>query len=230
MNIPVSFSLPLRKNPYKGRYISIEGIDGSGKSTQLHLLREYFEKKGETVVLTSEPKSGQIVEQLIRKILGAEIKIPTAAWQFLYSADRGMNHAELVEPALKQGHMVLSHRSFWSVVPYGIMDKSGYASEKKEDAIGKTLLVSQGILSHYKQFIAADQTFYLRLSIDEAMDRLRKRKGEKDAYEKKEKLEKIMQGYEWLVNQFPDQFIIIDSEQSIEKVTKEIIAKIENFR
>lgn len=224
MKVHISFDLPLRRNPYKGRYIAIEGIDGSGKSTQLHRLKEYFEKKGTAVVLTSEPKSELITGQLIRKILSAELKIPSAAWQYLYSADRVINHEQFIEPALKNDKMVISHRSFWSVLPYGIMDRTG---SEYDYSVAQSLLVSQGILSHYQQCIVPDITLYLQISVDEAVKRLASMDKEKDIYEKKGKLQKIAKGYDWLIQQFPNEFTIIDSQQEVEKVTKDIIAAIE---
>jgi len=223
MKLPVSFNLPLRRNPYKGLYIAIEGIDGSGKSTQLHILREYLEKKGKEVILTSEPKSELITGQLIRKILSSEIKIPPNAWQYLYSADRVINHEQFVEPALQENKIVISHRSFWSVLPYGIMDRTG---SEYDYSVANALLVSQGILSYYYQFIVPDITMYLQLSVDEAMKRLTNMDKEKDIYEKKGKLQKIAKGYDWLLQQFPEEFTIINSQQPVNQVTKEIIEAI----
>lgn len=223
MKFPISFDLPLRRNPYKGLYIAIEGIDGSGKSTQLHALRKYFEAKGKAVELTSEPKSELITGQLIRKILSSEVKIPSTAWQYLYSADRVINHQQFVEPALQKGKMVITHRCFWSVLPYGIMDKTG---SEYDYSVAHSLLVSQGILSYYHQFIAPDITIYLQLSVDEAVKRLQNMDKEKDIYEKKGKLQKIAKGYDWLLQQFPQEFTIIDSQQEVEKVTVDIIARI----
>lgn len=234
MKLNVSFDLPLKRNHYKGLYIAIEGIDGSGKSTQLHALKAYFEKKGAAVELTSEPKSELITGALIRKILSAEIKIPSNAWQYLYSADRVINHEKFIEPALKNGTTVISHRSFWSVLPYGIMDRFGYLTASRtgnifDDSVANTLLVSQGILSHYHQFIAPDITIYLQLSVDEAVKRLAGMRKQKDVYEKKEKLQKIAKGYDWLIKKFPEEFIVIDSDRPVSKVTSDIIARINNF-
>jgi len=223
MKLNVSFDLPLRRNPYKGLYIAIEGIDGSGKSTQLHALKDYFEEKGQAVELASEPKNELITGQLIRKILSSEVKIPSVAWQYLYSADRVINHEQYIEPALQDEKMVISHRSFWSVLPYGIMDKTG---NEYDYSVANNLLVSQGILSHYHQFVVPDITFYLQLPVEEAMKRLSQMEKEKDIYEKKGKLQKIAKGYDWLIEQFPKEFTSINSEQEVEKVTADIIARI----
>ena len=112
--------------------------------------------------------------------------------QFLFSADRNVHHETFTEPALRDGKVVVSDRCFWSVIPYGIMDREGDAYKKET---GELLLIAQGLLSHYHQFIVPDYTFYLDISVDNAMKRLSHMDKEKEIYEKREKLEKIVQGY-----------------------------------
>lgn len=224
----IEFDLELRKNPYKGFYIAFEGIDGSGKSTQLEKVRDHLIKEGKKVVVTSEPrKKGSAVGRLISEILKSRIKVPFRTMQYLYTAERMINHAEIVEPALGKGNIVLSHRCLWSNVPYGLLDR-GVSNFDSPDA---TLInITQGLLSLYHQFIIPDLTFYLRVSVDSAMRRLSKMEKEKEIYEKREKLRKILEGYEWQLKQFKDQFVIIDGEQSQQNVTEQIIQKIEEFK
>lgn len=223
MKIPLTLDIDFRRNQYKGNYIAIEGIDGSGKSTQLHRLKSWFEENGKAVLLSSEPKDDLFTGELIRKILAAKSSIPQNAWQYLYSADRVINHETIIYPALKKGTNVLTHRSFWSVIPYGILDKTGVIYNY--DVVNQ-LLVSQGILSYYHQFIVPDKTFFLDVSIGTIMKRLVNRSKEKEIYEKRAKLAKIAQGYEWLTQKFPNEFVVIDGEQSAEKVAEDIIREL----
>lgn len=215
----ITVEVDFRRNPYRGRYLSIEGIDGSGKSTQLHLVKDYFEERGKDVLLSSEPKDDLLTGHLIRRILAAEVSIPQIAWQSLYSADRVLNHETIIYPALEQGTHVITHRSFWSVVPYGILDRTGHEYDLD---IAASLLVSQGILSQYHQFIAPDKTFYLDVPVETAMDRLSQMDKEKEVYEKRAKLAKIREGYQWLIKKFPNEFIVIDGEKSADDVFEEI--------
>lgn len=220
----ISFDLELRKNPYKGLYIAVEGIDGSGKTTQVENLVQYFKNKGKPVVVTSEPrKDGSVIGKIIHEVLQSKIKIPQEALQYLYSADRVINHKTVVEPALKAGKVVISHRCFWSVIPYGLFDKGLFDYNRSDTQI---LFVAQGLLSMYHQFIMPDKTFYLDISVDAAMKRLSKMKKVRELYEKKEKLEKIVAGYKWLARQFPKEITVINAEQSEEAVFAEIIKKI----
>jgi len=226
MKYHIEFDIELRKNPYKGKYFAFEGVDGCGKTTQVEILKEYLKKKGKSVVVTSEPrKEGSAVGKLISEILQSKIKVPSQSLQYLYTAERIINHKDVVEPALKKGKIVLSHRSLWSNVPYGMFDR-GITNYDSPDT--KLINVTQGLMSLYHQFIIPDITFYLSVSANTAMKRLRSMNKVIDMYEKKEKLERIAKGYEWQAKQFPNEFVVIDGEKSTEKITREIISRIKN--
>lgn len=219
MKYSLKINNDLRRNTYKGKYIAFEGIDGSGKSTQLEVIRDYLEKKGKTVITTSEPQSSGMIQGIIRGALSSKISIPGRAFQSVYSADRAINHSEIVEPALKRGNFVLSHRSNWSTIPYGIIDLGDDYSFSKAWPIA----VANGLFSAYNQFLTPDITFYLKISAGKAIERLSKMRKKKEIYEKKEKLEKIARGYEMEIKEFPNEFIVINANQSEESVTKDII-------
>lgn len=225
MTSHVSFDLDFKRNPYKGLYIAIEGIDGSGKSTQAEAVRTYFEEKGRRVILTGEPNDELVIGKFIRKILSQQIRLPSKAYQAIYSADRSVNHAAIVEPALRRGDVVISHRTFWSVIPYGIRDIGKDTYDRRN---AQLLMVAQGMLSHFHQFIVSDKTFYLDVSVDTVLKRLSVMEKEKDIYENREKLATIAKGYQWLVERFPKEIVRIDGEQLEQIVTEEILRKIED--
>lgn len=222
MSYHIEFDIDFRRNPYTGRYIVIEGIDGSGKTTQVEKLKERLSNKGITIVENSEPNTFDEIGKLIRQVLSSEVKIPPVAIQYLFSANRATTHEEIVIPALKRGEYVLSHRCFWSAVAYGIVDRNAQDKEKT----GNQLLIAQSILSMYHQFIAPDFTFYLDIPVSEALSRINTMGKEKEIYEKEDTLTKIAQGYDWLLSKFPDEFIRIDGTASIDDVTEKILSKI----
>jgi dTMP kinase len=121
----IEFDLDFKRNTYGGLYIVLEGINASGKSTQLELLKSHFENQGKTVVVTTEPNEHLAIGKMIREIITRTRDVPAAALQYLYTADRIVNHETIVIPALKKGHIVLSSRSFWSAIVYGTLDKEG---------------------------------------------------------------------------------------------------------
>lgn len=215
----ISISQDLRRNAYVGQYYAFEGIDGSGKSTQVEKIKKHFESLGKTVIITSEPQVEGAIQKVIRDALFAKVKIPSRAYQYIYSADRAVNHAEIIEPALKAGHVVLSHRSFWSALAYGVLD----LGEEYDFSRASSILISQGIFSDYHQFLSPDKTFYLQVSAEHAVSRLQGMDKTKDIYENSSKLAKIVTGYDKVIKEFPSEFIVIDGEQDEEKVTQDIL-------
>ncbi|OIP57445.1 MAG: dTMP kinase [Candidatus Levybacteria bacterium CG_4_10_14_0_2_um_filter_36_16] len=225
MKYPVKFEIELQKNSYSGLYVALEGIDGCGKTTQLDKLSEYFKKQGREVVVTREPRKSGIIGDLVQKVLIGEEKLPAVSIQYLFSADRAANHQEIVLPSLKKGKVVISDRCFWSAVVYGILDRTGGKYDKKDADL---LLMTQSILSMYHQFTVPDFTFYLKIPLKESMKRLRLKKDVKEIYEDESKISKVLTGYEYLKNRFPDAITEVDGNQTVEKVTKEMIRLISN--
>ena len=95
----------------RGKFITFEGCDGCGKSTQLRLLSEYLEKQGVAHIFTREPGGGKISES-IRQILldGKNAEMTDECEALLYAAARVQHLADRVEPALKEGKLVVCDR------------------------------------------------------------------------------------------------------------------------
>lgn len=220
MKYPVNFEMELKKNTLGGLYIAFEGIDGCGKTTQVERLAQHFRDQGREVVTTREPRKEGLLGDVIHKVLLGNEKLPTAAIQYLFTADRVANHHSTVLPVLKRGAVVITDRCLWSAVVYGILDRTGGVYDKSDADV---ILISQGILSMYHQFIVPDYTFYLKVSVDESMRRLRAKDDTKEIYEEESNIEKLYTGYNYLKERFPEELNVIDGEMSIEKVTENII-------
>ncbi len=227
MKVQVAFTQDLRRNPYKGLYIAIEGIDGSGKSTQIKALSDQLKTASIPVVTIHEPNDNTYIGNLIRNTLNAKVALPSRAFQSLFSADRALNHASLTEPALEKGNIVLSHRSNWTTIPYGIEDIDSSFTVASAYHIG----VANGLLSYYHQFIIPDMTFYLDVSLETVMKRMLLMKKERDIYEQEKKLKRVLNGYHSLLQKFPKEFIVINGESKEELVTKTILKQVvEKFK
>lgn len=225
MNYHVEFDIELLKNPFKGSYIALEGVDGSGKTSQVNLVANYFKSKGREVVITREPRKKGLIGDLIHKVLLGEQKIPSQAIQYLFTTDRIIHYETVIVPALKEGKTVLSDRCFWSALVYGILDT-------KEEFTENNLnwnLIAHSILSMYHRFIPPDKTFYLEISKDTAMKRLKKKSDLGEIYETKEKVGKAVEGYDMVFNKFKENFIFVDGEKPMEQVKQEIIKNIEDL-
>ncbi len=101
----------------RGKLVSIEGIDGCGKSTHARLLARWLRSRGYKVIVTDEPTNGPI-GRVIKRILRGELKAPIAAEALLFAADR-LHHAEkLIVPAMRAGKIVITERYACSSLAY----------------------------------------------------------------------------------------------------------------
>jgi dTMP kinase len=218
MKYKINFELEFIKNPYSGKLIAFEGMDASGKTTQAKKLFEALISQGKKVFLTKNPTREGEIGTLIHRILQKEVEIPPSAIQYLYTADREVGQVEVVE-RLKRGEMVITDRYFWSAIPYGMADLKDLSLEE----IARIMLIAQSILSHYHGFILPDYTFYLDISVEEAVNRLSKMQKVKEIYEEKEVFERVKAGYDWLAKEFKDEITVIDGKQQVDKITEEIL-------
>src|SRR5487761_2383137 len=101
-----------------GRFITLEGGDGSGKSTQLELLVQWLEASGHTVVVSREPGGTELGLELRDIVLHRRGEIAPRAEALIYAADRAHNIATKVRPALERGDIVVQDRYLDSSVAY----------------------------------------------------------------------------------------------------------------
>ncbi len=219
MQYHIQFDLQLVTNNFPGKYYAFEGIDGSGKTTQVQKLAEYFRKQGKEVLITKEP-THNVVGELIHKVIYKEIAMPSMALQHLFAADRSVHLETEVIPALKKGTIVISDRSLWSAVAYGISDLNLKDNEKER------LLVAHNVLALYGGYLIPDKTFVIDVPYTTAIDRVEKRGEGQTLYEKAEILSRVQKEYEWLANKFPEILKIINGVQNVEEVFTEVVSSI----
>jgi len=219
MRYHISFDLELIQNTYSGKYYALEGIDGSGKTTQVENLKEYFQHKGKEILITKEPTDGEI-GILIKKIVTKEISVPAMSLQYLFSADRAVHLQEVVIPALKKGKIVISDRSLWSAVAYGITDLNLHENERER------LLIAYNVLALYGGYLVPDKTFVIDIPFKTAIKRVMKRKKEITIYENEQKLSKVQKEYEWMAQKFNEILIMIDGTKSIDEVFSQITSSL----
>lgn len=215
MKYPVAFDIEFRKNSFPGRFIAIEGIEGSGKTTQAKRLVKELNRRGLKAIYTREPTRTPI-GRLTKKILYGKVKVPPIALQYLFSADRAV-HVEEIEAHLKAGTIVVTDRYFWSSVAYGVSDLDGTTD---------FYLTVFSLLSFYHQFIVPDITFFLDIPTKEAVSRIEERKKEQEIYDDSKKLLSINKAYDMLVERFSEYFTVIKGKQPIEKVTEDLLSYI----
>lgn len=178
------------QRPFKGALITIEGIDGAGKSVLVHSLHQALLQDKRAVVLTREP-GGTYIGQMLKKVLLEEEKECDPRAEFLlFAADRAEHFKQLVLPALRRGAIVISDRMADSAVAY-----QGYGRGVDPHFI-------KSVNAFAMHGIEPDITLYLRISPDEARKRFEQRAEKHSTMERegREFWEKVVFGYEQLLS------------------------------
>lgn len=199
-----------------GLWITLEGGDGSGKTTQSNLLATWLEQNGRTVVRTREP-GGSEVGQLIRDIvLHHRGDIAPRAEALLYAADRAHHVATVVRPALARGEIVLQDRYLDSSVAYQGAGRVLDATEIRD----LSLWAAEGALPDLTVLLDLDPaTARTRLdSADKPFDRL---EAEKEAFHAR-----VRDAYLELARAEPARFLVIDAAASPERIADRIRARV----
>lgn len=191
----------MQKNSYPGKFIVFDGLDGSGKSTQAELLKNFLIEKGRQVILTKEPTKDSKAGKKIRQVLDKKETIPPKKFQELFTEDRKEHLENIIIPALKENKIAISDRYFFSTFTYGVSE-------------GLNL---NWLIKLNNKCLLSDLTFFLKVSPEIYVSRIEKRGVSKTYFEEKEKLSKVWQTYEILTDHFKN-INIINGEKSKEEV------------
>ena len=203
----------------KGIFISMEGPDGSGKSTQIELIKKYLEEKGYEIIITREPGGTRISEAIREIILNkdyTEMNYMTEA--LLYASARAQLVSEVIKPAIESGKAVISDR---------FVDSS---------AVYQGMARGLGIDNVYKmnefaiQGMMPDLTIHLDLPASVGIAR-KKNQAELDRMEREsiEFHEMVAEGYRKLAALDSKRIHSIDATQPVEEINAQIISEIEQL-
>ena len=190
----------------RGFFITFEGMDGTGKTTQSKLLEDYLARKGYPVLLTYEPGGTEIGEGIRDLLLHSRADISSLTELLLYEASRAQLVEEVIKPALAEGRTVICDRFTDATLAY-----QGYGRGLKKEIID---LLNQEATKE----IEPDLTFYLdvepndRFSKEEIKDRL-----EREALSFHRR---VREGYLTLAKRCPDRIKVIRANQPVEKVVE----------
>lgn len=201
----------------KGIFIAFEGIDGSGKSTQIQLLAEKIKEKGIRCYQTCEPSSGPI-GSLTRQILTGRIKTDNRVIAAMFAADRLdhlLNEVDGIVAKVEDGIAVITDRYYFSSYAYHSVDVP-------MDWVIKTNEESAKILR-------PDVTVFIDIDADTAMERITKNRFHTELFEKKSRLEKVRNNYLKSFELLKDEekVVIVDGTKSVEKIAEEIWKRVE---
>lgn len=195
-------------------FITLEGIDGSGKTTQIELLAQYLIAQGYKVLKTREPGGGGDFALKIRETLKTSDTLPISELFAIYAA-RNEHLEKIIKPALANNIIVLCDRFIDSSVSYLARDKN------------QTFETAFQTVSHLHKMIDGimpDITFLLNIEKNIALERLKKRENTLDKYDNLdlEQRNKIFNSYLKLKDIFPDRIQIINASLSEEEVFAQI--------
>ncbi|MBO4861302.1 MAG: dTMP kinase [Firmicutes bacterium] len=200
----------------KGLFISFEGGDGSGKSTQFRLFAEYLRNRGFDVVTTREPGGTRISEKIRGILLDPECtEMGSLTEALLFAASRAQHVDELIRPSVEAGKIVLCDRFVDSSIVY-----QGFGRGLGEQVAS--------INSYAVRGLYPDVTFLLDVS-PELGRRRNGKTGKNDRLENQsmEYHSMVAEGYRKLAAAEPERFIVIDASADIEKVSSDIIRAFE---
>lgn len=194
----------------KGLFITFEGADGCGKTTQMDLLAEYLKNNGKEVLLTREPGGKGLGEKVREILLNYDGDVSDKCESFLFLADRAQNIDIIVNPAVEKGKIVLCDRHIDSTVAY-----QGYGRGLDIERIN--MLKNLATNGH-----KPDLTFVFDIDVETSMKRVGK---EKDRMESAgiDFHNRVRKGYLELAKQEPKRIKVLDATKSIEEIHNNVI-------
>jgi len=203
----------------KGRFISLEGIEGTGKSTQAKLLSDYLKDKGFNIVLTEEPGGTQIGLRIRELLLSVEHKGMTAVTELLlYNASRSQHIREIILPAISRGAIVITDRFTDSTIAY-----QGFGRGIDPGLIDSIDLIATGRLR-------PDITILLDLDAEVGLKRNKGiNKIDRLELEDLEFHQRVRNGYYSLAEKEPERIKLIDASAGIQEIHNRISSIITNF-
>lgn len=200
----------------KGIFVTFEGADGCGKTTQIELLKKYLDEKGIKNIQTREPGATELGVELRKILLHYEKPVSNVAETYLYLADRAQHVDFEIKPAIESGSVVLCDRYTDSTLAY-----QGYARKQDIDMINKLNEIATSGLK-------PDLTIVFDIESEVAQKRLG---NEKDRLEKEglEFHKALRFGYLEIAKQNPDRIKVINSDDTIENIHKKCVELIEDY-
>lgn len=193
----------------KGLFITFEGIDGCGKTTQLNLLAEYLKYKNLEVVITREPGAKGLGEKIREILLNYDGEVSSNCEAFLFLADRAQHIDTIIKPAIEAGKIVLCDRHTDSTIAY-----QGYG---RGVDLERLKMLNNLATSEFKP----DLTFIFDIDVETSLSRVGKAKDRMESAGV-EFFEKVRQGYLEIGKKEPERVKVISSKNTIENIFKQV--------
>jgi dTMP kinase len=190
----------------RGKFITLEGIDGAGKSTQVSGIADFLRGKGKEVVVTREPGGTALGEKLRAVLLSQAMNIDTET--LLMFAARRQHIAEVIAPGLAQGHWVISDR--FTDATYAYQGAGGGMAKDRIAALERW--VQDGL--------KPDLTLVFDVPVELALARLSRERGDRFESESRGYFERVRAGYLERAAADPSRLRVVDGRRPVEEVKK----------
>lgn len=197
-------------------FITFEGADGCGKTTQIELLNKYLQEKGFKTLVTREPGAKGLGEKLREILLNYDGEVSPNCESFLFLADRAQHVDCVIKPALKKGVIVLCDRHTDSTVAY-----QGYGRQLDIEQIKKLNKIAVNGLK-------PDLTIVFDIDIETSMQRVGKTKDRMESAGT-EFFNRVRNGYLAIAKEEPNRVNVINSADSIENIHKQVVGLVEQI-
>ncbi len=198
-------------------FVTFEGIDLAGKSTQAELLEEYLKNKGFDVVTLREPGGTEVSEKIREILLNPRLYFNSFTELFLFEASRADLVRKIIKPKLEQGCIVICDRFWDSTIAY-----QGYGRNIPLNFIEMcNLYASDGL--------EPNLTFLLDLPLDLVLERLKTKSTDRMENEDKDFLIRVINGFRELSKKYPNRIHVVDGSDTIENIHQKIIKILNNY-
>jgi dTMP kinase len=200
----------------KGKFITFEGIDGSGKSTQLRSLEKHLRSRGVDLVVTREPGGTALGRQLRAAFLETKETVAPMAELLSFAADRAQHVEHLVKPSIAAGKVVISDR--YADATYAYQGERNNISRRQ---VNQVIALATGGFK-------PDLTLFFDIPVDVAIRRMAKRP---DSHAKKNRMDeetaefytRVRKSYMRIAKREPTRFKVIDADRPVEEIHADVV-------
>ena len=206
-------------------FLTVEGIEGAGKSTFLGLLESELAKRGVNFLRTREPGGCALGQQIRPLLLDVSQKVSDRAELFLFLADRAQHVADTIRPALERGQWVICDRYADSTIAY-----QGYGRGMDPEEL-------QSLNDYATDGLWPNITFLLDLPVEEGLGRALARNGREGTSQSEGRFEaealafhqRIREGFHLRAKRWPDRFRVLDAMQTPEAIVAQAMQDLEAY-
>jgi len=205
-----------------GKFITFEGIDGSGKSTQLRMLASDLRARGVDVISTHEPGGTPLGRRLREAFLETEETVAPRAELLLFAADRAQHVEFLIKPALAEGRTVISDRYADATFAY-----QGAGRGFEAETVNEVIALATGGLK-------PDLTLFFDISVERALGRMNSHSGNERIQnrmdlETAEFYTRVREAYLGIAEREPERFKIVDANGSVDEIHRTVAEIVNGF-